>query len=508
MKAILKVVGRARRRMIAVEFVRLLVAGLFWAGIGCAILILVQRWTGPLPLFLWAVAAAAPLPAALVLAILRRPSIRSAALALDQAAGLEERVSAALHVRDDPSPAAQAVLRNAEEAVLRSEGSVPFGRPRLRWLALPAALVAAAFFLPLPGTLVAGTDGLPPPEAFLPVPEPVRKKQSARLRRRAFDLEKRAKELDKPELKKLGSEMRKTAEQLRKKQITRNEALAKVSNLEEKARRERDRIGEKYPKDLRKRLKSLAGEGGKKGAQSELGKKIEELSKAARALSEKLDSQDMTPEERNKMEEEARELGEALEEQFGDDEPFADLLGKLSDLLDQGDERDWDDFLDSIEDLEDALADLEALELLDGELEDLFAMKDDFSEEEGTCLFCGGAARGGGACGRCAGLFGGAGVGPGAGAGLGPGQGPKGKHDPDTEQSPTRVKGNLTPGDIIGAIQFKTLPAKGEVKSSYVEAFQRASAEEAEALQHIEIPPGYRLHVRDYFDSIRPDKKK
>lgn len=33
------------------------------------------------------------------------------------------------------------------------------------------------------------------------------------------------------------------------------------------------------------------------------------------------------------------------------------------------------------------------------------------------------------------------------------------------------------------------------------------AAEAAEALQQEEIPPGYRLHVRDYFDSIRPDKK-
>ena len=169
-----------------------------------------------------------------------------------------------------------------------------------------------------------------------------------------------------------------------------------------------------------------------------------------------------------------------------------------------------DQLMATLEELEGMLADLQALEMLEGELSELFAMKDDLSEEEGTCQFCGRLAMGGNACGRCAGLFGlfgnGSGVGPGAGAGQGPlGRGPDGKHDPNTEQTPARVKGKLKAGDIIGAIQFKTLPEKGEVRSTYVEAFQHASAEEAEALQQIEIPPGYRLHVRDYFDSIRPD---
>jgi hypothetical protein len=51
------------------------------------------------------------------------------------------------------------------------------------------------------------------------------------------------------------------------------------------------------------------------------------------------------------------------------------------------------------------------------------------------------------------------------------------------------------------------MPEKGELRSAYAEAYRSLSAEAAEALQQEEIPPGYRLHVRDYFDSIRPDKK-
>ena len=65
----------------------------------------------------------------------------------------------------------------------------------------------------------------------------------------------------------------------------------------------------------------------------------------------------------------------------------------------------------------------------------------------------------------------------------------------------------LSAGKIISAIQFKTLPQKGELKSAYSEVHRQAAAEAAEALQQQEVPPAYRSHVRDYFDAIRPDRK-
>ena len=44
--------------------------------------------------------------------------------------------------------------------------------------------------------------------------------------------------------------------------------------------------------------------------------------------------------------------------------------------------------------------------------------------------------------------------------------------------------------------------------SQYEETYREARAEAAEALQQQEVPPGYRLTVRDYFEAIRPDRKK
>ncbi len=81
-------------------------------------------------------------------------------------------------------------------------------------------------------------------------------------------------------------------------------------------------------------------------------------------------------------------------------------------------------------------------------------------------------------------------------------------HDPSDPTSPVKPKAKVHPGKIIGSIQFKTLPEKGELKSAYEEVYRSARAEAAEALQQQEIPSSYKMHVRDYFDSIGPDGKK
>ena len=52
------------------------------------------------------------------------------------------------------------------------------------------------------------------------------------------------------------------------------------------------------------------------------------------------------------------------------------------------------------------------------------------------------------------------------------------------------------------------MPSKGELHSAYAETYREMRAAAAEALQQQEVPPDYRLHVRDYFEAIRPDKKK
>ena len=99
-------------------------------------------------------------------------------------------------------------------------------------------------------------------------------------------------------------------------------------------------------------------------------------------------------------------------------------------------------------------------------------------------------------------------MGPGSGFGRGWGAGPKGEFHPDDPSTPSKARSPLSPGRIISSIQFRTLPSKGEVLSAYAEAYRESRTEAAEALQQQEVPPAYRLHVRDYFEAIRPDAKK
>src|SRR5687768_10407628 len=111
-------------------------------------------------------------------------------------------------------------------------------------------------------------------------------------------------------------------------------------------------------------------------------------------------------------------------------------------------------------------------------------------------------------CGAFQGEGGSGGDGAGSGFGRGPGPGPKGEFNPDDPKTPQRATSPMSPGKIISSIQFKTLPSKGEAQTQYEATYREMRAEAAEALQQQEVPADYRLHVRDYFEAIRPDRKK
>jgi hypothetical protein len=70
--------------------------------------------------------------------------MRTAALALDHATGLEERVATALSLAECVSPCARAVIEDAIQAVRAADASrVAMGRPRrVGWLAATGLLIA------------------------------------------------------------------------------------------------------------------------------------------------------------------------------------------------------------------------------------------------------------------------------------------------------------------------------------------------------------------------------
>jgi hypothetical protein len=391
MDEILRRVRRSRARLVTADFVQGLAGGMFWAGLALAVLFYLQRWTRPWPPILWAAAAAAFPLAILARVLFRRPSLRSAALALDRAAGLDERLSAALFVKDEGSATSEALIRDAQEALRRAgDREVPLiGSLRLRRLLVPALLVPLAFLLPAAPLRSGGAAAPAPRPVASLVPETVRKEESERLKRRAFSLEKKSQELQKPELKEIADAVRKASGELRKEEITRNEALAKISSLEEKARGKKDQAASKLPEGLLKRMRDQGAPGAKgpDDRKAELERKLSDLMKAAEGLKEKLEKAG-TPEGQAQLDQALKELSEKLGTEFGNTLP-QDLLGRLDGLLGQHDPKDLEALAKALGELKDTLGNLELLEALEGELEDLLALKDDLSDEDGLCLLCG-----------------------------------------------------------------------------------------------------------------------
>lgn len=147
-------IGRARRRLTAMAFVEhlglgVLVAGGLWA-VG-VVIVRLAAWNVPLWHGGWMAGAAAAI-FALVAAAWKRPGLLGAAIVLDAAAGLKERLSTALVVQRSADAFAQAAVSDAERAAGRVHvpTRIRYRVPKLwPWsLATAGAAVLLAAFLP------------------------------------------------------------------------------------------------------------------------------------------------------------------------------------------------------------------------------------------------------------------------------------------------------------------------------------------------------------------------
>jgi len=101
-------------------------------------------------------------------------------------------------------------------------------------------------------------------------------------------------------------------------------------------------------------------------------------------------------------------------------------------------------------------------------------------------------------------------AGKGQGGG-GKGQGKGGGKAPDADSSDEsyrvrRLRGRMRKGPIAGAFLIKGKQIKGEARAALKEVVQAAKAQETRAVERASIPKGYRVYVRDYFDSITPKR--
>lgn len=392
MDVILKKVRRARARLVLSRFRQLFVYYLAGAWAAAAVVSAASR-PGFIPLLVGFFAAGvAGILAAAVHALVARPSPRTAALALDRASGLRERLSTAILVRSSASPVDRAVVEDAVRAAPAADPAlIPLSRVRRGWWpAIPPLVFVASLAVPGLARVTTGDPAMAA-EASISVPAPIRKEASSGLWRRAFHLERRAGERDLPELRDLAQAMRQISEEIRRSEMSQAEALSKLSRLEEKARERRkelsERAGVRDPQmrnmeggsasapgdeksrraeeldrkmaELKQKLeetKSLLAKGGPEGAAKDLQKALSELGKELEGLGSR----------------ELEGLGGELEKLGEGDKPVdPEALSKLLETMD----RELKDF--------DGL--MEGLGLLDGELEALRALKGDFTGKFFKC---------------------------------------------------------------------------------------------------------------------------
>lgn len=97
------------------------------------------------------------------------------------------------------------------------------------------------------------------------------------------------------------------------------------------------------------------------------------------------------------------------------------------------------------------------------------------------------------------------GVGPGMG-GPGIGRGGIAPVEPgEVEFDPTKIKGQVRPGRVVGSYFVGGTQLKGEARAEYQETVAVAAREAADAIQKEEIPRAYKDYVRDYFEEMRKE---
>ena len=164
-------VGTVRLKMTFAEFIRALpwgIAALAWI---TALIILVHKYSPfvlPRPGVWFLVGAGAALLVPILFAIRRRPTVRQAAVAIDQRLGLKEKFSTALYVRSSKDPFATAAVRDAENAAsgadLHDKFPVKFPLYAVVMLALTLAVTAPLPFLPAKTDLFARTPEVVKPQ--------------------------------------------------------------------------------------------------------------------------------------------------------------------------------------------------------------------------------------------------------------------------------------------------------------------------------------------------------
>lgn len=541
MKELEKQIGRVWRRM---RFQRFLSA-LVWswaAGLAAvAVVILVEKLTNrafPGPAWLpFAVAGGAGLLVALLVATLGGATRVDAAVAIDRAFHLNERLSTALTLPADllETQAGKALLSDTIRHVTDLDVASAFGPklPRLAWIPLvPAALAVGLLFVP---DLTQMRAQAKPAERL---DKKLVKEQTAALGKKIAS---ERKDMDKtkfPEAEKLLAQIEKAADDLAKAPPgQKDKALVELNKMTDALKDRQKQLGS--PEQINRQLQQLkqmssngpADQFGKDLAKGDFQKAANELKK----LQEKVQSGKMTEadkkalkeqlsemakqleklagmEERKKQLEEARKNGGLTEQQFKQEmeklqeqaknlQKLAQMASKLNqaqEALQKGDMKKAAEQLGmSEQQLQEMARNLQELESLDSALADLQDAKNGMTGDGLNQL--GEALEGMGRNGNQ--RNGQNGTSRGRGAGDRP-------EAPDqTAEYATKVKQQLRKGK---AYADGTAPPQAPIKGQSVIDIQgeveTGSGSAADALTNQKVPRNIEKHIRGYFDQINKGK--
>ncbi len=531
-------IGRVWRRL---RFQRFLSALVWcWGGtLGLAALALAAEKLSnrPLPGQDWlplAIAGGLGLVAAALVAMVRGPSRIDAAVAIDRAFHLNERLSTAMTLPDvlRQSDAGRALIADAVRHVSVLEVGSEFGPrlPRLAWLPLiPGALAVAMFFVP---ELIQARAQAKPTEA---VEKRVVASQTKALGKKVAS---QRKELDKTkfaEADKLLAEIEKAAETLAKAPPARkDQALVQLNKLTDAVKERQKQLGS--PEQINRQLQQLkemsssgpASDFAKDLAKGDFQKAAQELKK----LRDKLQAGQMTEadkkalkaqlgdmtkalqkmanlDQRKKQLEEARKNGGLSPEQFQKEmaklndqakgleslQKLAAKLGQAQSDLEKGDSKKAAESLGMSEkQLAQMAQQLQEIEALDGALADLQEAKNGMTGDGMNQL---GETLGG------LGMNSNGQNGQNNGMGRGRGDGDRPEAPDATASYNTKVKPQIGKGKaVMEGFAPPSASMKGQSVIDIQGDIEAAEGLSAEALTNQKIPRNIEKHVRGYFDQI------
>ena len=543
-----KPIRRVLRRLRWQRFLTVLVGNLAGALAVATVVLAIERlgrYTIPGPdWWPFAVAAGLAVLASAVVALVRGPDATDAAVALDRAFGLNERLSTALTLPEDlrETPAGRALLADAIRHVGDLDVAARFG------LKLPRRAWTPLIPLGLAGLILLGPDGLnqfasartPANVAATPTEKQEVAKQSSALAQKAAE---RRNAMDKAkfaEAERLLAQVEKTANDLAKTPpAQKDQAMVTLNKLTDAIKERQKQLGspEQVNRQLQQ-LKQMANDGPadqfmKELAKGDYGKAAEEL----KQIKEKLASGKMTEKEKAELKqqvadmakqleklanldkrkeqlEEAKKNGGLSQEQYekemaklNDQAKGLESLKKMAQQLDQahkamaaGDTKKAAEALGMSEQkLAQMAQEMQEMQSLEGAMADLQNAKDGMSGEgvEGNGNQFGDGFNQLGQGNRRNGE-------PGMGRGRGRGEGDRAEAPDNVASYNTRSKNQYGKGmAVIEGTAPPTAQSKGTSQITIqgeVEAATNGSS--ADALTNQKIPKSVEKHIRGYFDQI------